>query len=262
MSNKIEAPAVHIAPEHQSSPKQTDADKAIKIAAEEIATGKFVPDFAEANEFFDYGPTQFLAQHPAVQDALRRLENEKREAKNPQEALEKAQQLYELNVMASAPSMWDGQQRWMGKDAEDMRIGQILSPQQFMEKLAKVIGVLRVQLNRFAVNKRVALLAPSNEARPLIILPGVPEARADDKVQVGTLQWPCGSEWMVMRFDDYGVPTTPKYLGWRTALLTMIQLGVITEREAHKAFPLGSGPAGDWYREQLQMLRNQGRTVN
>jgi hypothetical protein len=81
-------------------------------------------------------------------------------------------------------------------------------------------------------------------------------------LRVGTLQWPLGSEWMVMNFNEYGVPTTAKYLGWRTALLTMIRTKTITEKEAHKAFPVGSGPAADWYREQLQMLRNDGATVN
>jgi hypothetical protein len=56
---------------------------------------------------------------------------------------------------------------------------------------------------------------------------------------------------MVMRFDEFGVPTSAKHLGWRTALLTMIRLEVITPKEAEKAFPLGSGPASAWYREQL-----------
>ena len=80
-------------------------------------------------------------------------------------------------------------------------------------------------------------------------------------LRVGTLQWPCGSEWMVMRFDRYGVPTTAKYIGWRTALLTMVRCQAITEEEAHKAFPVGSGKAGNWYLEQLFMLRNAGDTV-
>ena len=48
----------------------------------------------------------------------------------------------------------------------------------------------------------------------------------------------------------------------RTALLTMIRAGCITEREAHKAFPVGTSHAADWYRQQLQELRNQGKTVN
>ena len=36
-------------------------------------------------------------------------------------------------------------------------------------------------------------------------------------LRVATLQWPLGTEWMVMNFNEFGVPTTAKYLGWRTA---------------------------------------------
>jgi hypothetical protein len=67
---------------------------------------------------------------------------------------------------------------------------------------------------------------------------------------------------MVMRFDEYGVPTTAKYLGWRTALLSMIRLNVITEKEANKAFPLGNGPASSWYREQLFIFRAERGHIN
>jgi len=80
-------------------------------------------------------------------------------------------------------------------------------------------------------------------------------------LRVGTLQWPLGTEWMVMNFNEFGVPTTAKYLGWRTALLTMIRCGAITEAQAHKAFPVGSGPAAAWYLEQLMKMRNQAGRV-
>jgi hypothetical protein len=66
---------------------------------------------------------------------------------------------------------------------------------------------------------------------------------------------------MVPRFDEYGVPKNAKYLGWRTALLSMIDLHVITAKEAHTAFPLSEGPAGAWYREQLFRIRNRDGAV-
>lgn len=78
-------------------------------------------------------------------------------------------------------------------------------------------------------------------------------------LRVGVLQWPFGTEWMLMRFDEFGVPKTAKYLGWRTALLTMIRHRVITEAEAHKAFPVGSGPAANWYLQQLHTRRNKAK---
>ena len=256
-----QAPAIHIAPEHQSAPGKTWADVEVEKAAEEIRAGQFTPDMSDG-EFFDCGPTQYLAQHPRVKEALARLELEKREAKNSQEFLEKSQMLFEANENHSKPNRWNGQGRWQGEEAEKMRLGLILTPFQFLERLERVIGKGRVFMSPFAVAKRVALLAKNPKPAPVIILPNQPEPRKDGLEQVGTLQYPCGTEWMVMRFDEYGVPTTAKYLGWRTALLSMIQLGVITEKEAHQAFPIGTGPAGEWYREQLFILRTQKGTVN
>lgn len=93
------------------------------------------------------------------------------------------------------------------------------------------------------------------------------EAQAEDIaapaefIRVGALQWPLGTEWMIMGFTEYGAVYKAKYLGWRTALLTMIRAGAITEKEAHKAFPVGSGPAASWYLEQLAMMRAEAGTV-
>lgn len=275
------APAIHIAPEHQSAPKKSWADIEVEKAAEEIRTGQFKP-VVDEDDLLTVGlqrgtlpgspldidmrataDSLALAQHPRVQAALERLEREQRDAKSSQEMIEKSQMLFELNEAASQANQWDGQGRWLGRENEEMRIGLILTPFQFMERLERVIGPGKVQLNRYAVLKRVALLAPARACeRPLILLPGQAEPRADGMQQVGTLQWPCSSEWMVMNFDAYGVPTTAKYLGWRTALLSLIQLDVISEKQAHKAFPLGSGPAASWYKQQLQIFRSQKGRVN
>lgn len=78
-------------------------------------------------------------------------------------------------------------------------------------------------------------------------------------LRVGVLQWPYGTEWMVLNFNEYGVPTTPKFLGWRTALLTMVRNRVITEDEARLAFPLSTGPAGNWFLKQLYTRRNKAK---
>lgn len=275
---KNRAPAVHIPVEHQSAPKEHWCDKEIAKAAEEIRTGQFTPVPDDA-DFLSLGlqrglgiknpatmtpeekteaikqteDSLALAQHPRVQEALARLEQEKRDARTTQEALEKTQMLFELNAASMKRNQWDGQSRWFGKENEEMRVVNIMTPQQILERLEGAIGEGRVFLNRFAVKGRVALLAPGEKS--LIISA---QSKADNGMyQVGTLQYPCGPEWMVMRFDEYGVPTTAKYLGWRTALLSMIQLGVITEKEAQKAFPLKLGPAGDWYRQQLFEFRTQ-----
>lgn len=87
------------------------------------------------------------------------------------------------------------------------------------------------------------------------------QTRQPELLRVGTLQWPAGTEWMIMGFTEYGAVYAPKFLGWRTALLTMIRCKAITEAQAHKAFPVSSGPASAWYLEQLAMLRNAEGTV-
>lgn len=284
---KATAPAVHIAPEHQSAPKEHWADKEVQKAADEINSGQFKPTI-DVDDFLAVGlqrgmalqnpalmegaqkldlidktrDSAILAQHPRVQEALAKLAQEKREAKNSQEYAEKAQMLHEMNARAAQANMWDGQGRWIGADNEAMRIVNVMQPIDFLKRLEKFIGEGRVFLNRFAVYKRVALLCRDPEVKARIIIPGAPQPGANDDIcQVGTLQYPCGPEWMVMRFDDYGIPTVPKYLGWRTALLSMIKLHVITEKEAHKAFPLSPGPASAWYREQLFELRKREGSV-
>jgi len=81
-------------------------------------------------------------------------------------------------------------------------------------------------------------------------------------LRVGILQWPLGTEWMMMKFNEFGVPTTPEFTGWRTALLTMVRQHIITEAEAEEAFAVGQGPAEDWFKKQLWLRRNKGYRPN
>lgn len=76
-------------------------------------------------------------------------------------------------------------------------------------------------------------------------------------LRVGILQWPLGTEWMMMNFNEYGVPTTAMFTGWRTAILTLVRNFVITEDEAEEAFPVGQGPAAEWFKQQLYFRRNR-----
>lgn len=292
--------AIVIARRHQSAPKEHWADKVMREAAQDIVDGK-VEGAGPGEDFWNYGQTQTVTSHPRVQEAMSKMETEMEEVRHTQELIEKQQMYHEYNVNLSSKNHWDGQGRWMGKENEEMRRGELLTPQVFMERLLRITGPSRgLELNSFAVLKRVAILIPDpNGESKTKLLPsktdhqveilrqferelsgsidprkqlrlidsvlaaqsiaatGLPE-NLRGKLQVATLQYPIGTEWMVMKFDDYGVPTHAKYLGWRTALLALITQGVITEKEAHKAFPLGSGPAAEWYKEQLFMLRNRG----
>jgi hypothetical protein len=296
--------------EHQSAPKETEADKAVRSAAQEIHEGKWVPDrehmtqlddmhialgagdakevkrIAEDPTFDDFERTRgslILGQHPRVIEALAKLEEEKRTARTPQEYLEKTAMLFEMNAATKAGEHWDGEARWQGKENEEMRRGLVLKPIDFYARLMRVIGggmqwdvrdytvtmrkpdgsaelkrvptvgSGRVLLGRNATRigeegaYRVPLLAVMRQSIDL----SLSGRDSEEPVYLCSLQFPLATEWMVMRFDEFGVPTSAKHLGWRTALLTMIRLQVITPKEAEKAFPLGTGPASSWYREQL-----------
>lgn len=318
-----EFPAVHIAPEHQSAPKESEADKAVRAAQEEIHEGKWQPSeeaMREAREVPDIAlragtreyverphsladfertdETLLLGEHPRVQEALARLESEKRASKHGQEYAELAAMMHETVENSRRKQRWDGQERWTDDDVLEQRKGQILSPMEFYHRLMedglevparlsnvhdyptreheledgflktetryiRTLGAGRILLAR-DVKKvhsedksgRVALLVMAHTDSP-ILLPGQ-KAQAGEPVQVATLQYPFGTEWMVMRFDEFGVPRTPKYIGWRTALLALIRNGVITVEQAHRAFPVGQGPQASWYRQQLFEFAGRG----
>jgi hypothetical protein len=167
---------------------------------------------------------------------------------SPQHTLESAHQQFEKNVQASKGQRWDGQERWQGKENEEMRLVNIISPVTFMKQLAKA-GVrialepeangsprnARIWLNDFVRVQRVGLnVWVEGEAQTIT-----------------SLQYPWSPEWSIMRFNEYGVPTNERYRGWRTVLLTLIIKDVITEDEARAAFGEPIGPAATFYRKQL-----------
>jgi hypothetical protein len=345
MSDKHVSPAMHIARKHQSAPTTHWVDGELKKAAVEIDEGRWIEDpngesslddlglalgFGESRVALGQQPMlkdfqatrdiNQLGRHPRVIEALAKLREEVDTTSNPQEAIEKAWAIHEMNEAQAEKNKWEGQDRWQGKDNLNMRMqGENLTPQDFHARLCAVIGRERVLLSPHAVKTtptaksgRVglyihnprwqgdALVKPMYAQQKAAEFKAAAERevvaakrlraasqnaladqafnRAADMIQaasellhenmadaqlrepqllrVGTLQWPMGTEWMVMNFDEYGVPTTARYLGWRTALLTMVRAGCISEKEAHEAFPVASGPAGDWYLEQLWMRRN------
>jgi hypothetical protein len=349
MSNKPQSPAIIIARKHQSAPKEHEADKAIRQAAEEIHEGRWVDDTERDRVLDNLGlalgagtdgvalgrkPTledfrqtrelNELGRHPRVIEALERMKQEHEDAKTPEQELEALWAMREMNAGMAAGNKWDGQERWQGAENERMRHGRLLTPWDFYDELLLKIPRLKdvlllstnvVKTHPDAKAGRVGLYIrnplwkgespmkdyPQVKARELREA-GEKElkkaklwrrlgmnTKADQSFQLaadmaetatkmlmehyteqvnnpeflrcGTLQFPLGTEWMIMNFDEYGVPTTAKHLGWRTALLSMVRCRVITEEEAHRAFPVGSGAAGDWYMEQLYTRRNVARVM-
>jgi hypothetical protein len=142
---------------------------------------------------------------------------------------------------------WAGQRRWMGKEAEEMRVVKLLHPYEFLRRLRRAGVDARAEEHR--------------EAR-LWLNPGTVVGRIGINARVcgvsqfiTTIQYPYAPEYSVMRFNQYDVPTEEKYRGWRTTLLCLIVPDIITEEEAEKAFGPALGPASEFYREQLQIHR-------
>jgi hypothetical protein len=309
-------PAVHIDRRHQSAPRETEADQAVRKAAEEIDGGRWKLTREQQTELNEVpgialrdGPTPdqapwsqadfdrtdqslVLGEHPRVQEALAKLEEQKSEEKiDGQKYAELAAMMHETVEESRRRQRWDGQSRWTEDDAIEARKGQILSPLDFYQRLmeqglleparlgnvhdyavrqmewvegvlrneqlwVRTIGAGRVLLARDVKKMhggdrsgRVSLLVMAHTDQPTM-LPGY-KTQAEEPVQVATLQWPFGTEWMVMKFDEFGVPRTPRFIGWRTALLALIRNGAITAIEAHRAFPVGTGPQASWYKQQI-----------
>lgn len=112
-------------------------------------------------------------------------------------------------------------------------------------------------------DKAMEIAAQIGEAAGEMMMEINVQESVPELLRVASLQGPLGTEWMCMHFDEFGVPTEAKYLGWRTALLTMVRTRAITEAEAHMAFPVDSlSKPGEWYLQQLYGLRNPGTRVN
>jgi hypothetical protein len=235
------------------------------------------------------------------------------------ELIEKNCALRELTIASESKNRWDGQGRWMGQENEEMRYGEILSPQQFYDRLGKVAGKGKIKLSehvmfphegaksglsamhmrnplwdgeaeRNRASKRDEAMQMADRANLLLreaqslgklgrileaqkktreIAELVAEARQifdtaaqgsyaaePEFVRIATVQWPLMTEWMILNFTEWGTVWSPKHYGWRTALLSMIRCGAITEIEAHQAFPLGTGDQTAWYLQQIFDFKN------
>jgi hypothetical protein len=89
---------------------------------------------------------QALANHPRVLEAMEKMRHEIVEIKTHQ-VVEKNCALRELTEASEQKNRWDGQGRWMGHENEEMRYGEILTPQQFYDRLGKVTGKGRLKLS-------------------------------------------------------------------------------------------------------------------
>lgn len=273
---KDRSAAVIIAPEHQSSPKTTEAEKTVREVVQDIHDGKFVPDIN--SEFFDVGMSALLAQHPRIQELVEKLERREIPKTNA-EYLEKAHMLYEINEMSRKGFRWDGQERWQGKYNEGSRLVNPMTPTQFIERLFAIgisaedcpeevmvrqknpaynpfdiHGLERefIEMPMVKSDKRIYLGARVVEGCVGLFAKVWNEEKKEmEDRRVNKLQVPLSPEWSVLRFDEFDVPVNEKFHGWRTALLSLITNGVITRKQAEQAFGKPKGEAASFYHMQL-----------
>jgi hypothetical protein len=186
-------------------------------------------------------------------------------------------QKYEWNYAAAARQRWKDQQRFMGKENEAMRLVNIMHPHQIFRRLRRAGVDARIEAASFDV------WVPDDETGRLI---KVQKERTHGRIwladnaingrvgvsawivdkdtglrtrrQVTTLQFPYGPEWSLLYFDQYDVPITEKFRGWRTAMLHMILANVVTEDEVNRAFgPVPLHFVSLYYRQQLQTHRQR-----
>jgi len=192
---------------------------------------------------------------------------------NNQQLMDEESRIFAENYAARAPNRWKGQERWMGKENEEARLVNILHPHAVFQKLRNA-GIncsiepavdyvwepddktrLIVQKQRNLSNARFWL--GDNVIMDRVgIWAWVWQDGVRTVKYVTYLQYPRGPEWSLMRFDEFDVPTSERFRGWRTALLRLIQEGVLTEEEVDRAFgPVSMGDVSLLYREQLEDYR-------
>ena len=199
-----------------------------------------------------------------------------KDGESTEQMIEAEQEAFELNYHNSAKFRWAGQQRWIGRENEEMRLTNILHPHAVFAKLRRAGVDARIESPTFyvwgidddtgkptAIKKqraygRLWLHDEAVKGRLGISAWVADPATGQRAVKwVAALQYPYGPEWSLMHFNQWDVPVAERYRGWRTALLQLILKNVITEEEVDRAFgPVTLSAASELYRKSLQRHRS------
>lgn len=217
-----------------------------------------------------------LAVSPEAMDYYNSLAKDGDSTPEMEDAVDEA---YVKAYAAAARARWKGQERWQGRENIERRIVNILHPHDVFRKLQRAGVDARmeaptfdvwaiddetgkpVKIQRTRATGRIWLHDESIRGRiGISARVWEPDKRQYRIKPVTWLQYPCGPEWSLMYFDEWNVPISERYRGWRTALLQMILKNVITEEEVDRAFgPVVLNPASELYRQQLQSYRARRR---
>jgi hypothetical protein len=203
-----------------------------------------------------------------------------------QQTIEAEQEMFEENYRSAHARRWKGQIRWMGRQNEEARLVNILTPGAVMRKLQaagveasatpavrwvyepddksgilvptpKVLSNARLWLHEDAIYMKGT--SETNAGR-IGVSAWVWDAQAEKRVPrcLTSLQYDCGPEWSLMWFDAMDVPIRERYRGWRTALLALITNDVLTEVEVLRAFgPVNDSTASELYLETIKAHRER-----
>jgi hypothetical protein len=231
--------------------------------------GTIGSNLKEATRSYD----EELSLTPQQLAYLDTLERNDRNLSN--EELEEIDRQYTLAYASAEPSRWNKQELWQGNENEAMRLVNILHPHAVFRKLQAAGVDARIEAAKFWT-----WVIDDSTGMPTVVRKEHSTGRLwlhDDAVRgrvgvsawvyengekkrrcVTSLQDDCGPEWSVMRFNEWNVPTTEKYRGWRTAMLHLILAGVLTEEEVDRAFgPPVDNDASWFYRRSLEDYRKQ-----
>jgi hypothetical protein len=166
--------------------------------------------------------------------------------RSTEETIEHALMLWEKNYCSDEmrKARWKGQERWQGDENIKSRLTRITFCRDFVRRFNQH-STVKIFLNDFRRVGRCGVNAY------------LPSERGRQATHITTIQAPFAPEYTVMHFNDYDVPTTPRYWGWRNTLLILIMQGICTESQALKMFGHSTGPASIFYKQQLYDHRNR-----
>lgn len=182
---------------------------------------------------------------------------------------------YEFNYAAASPQRWHDQLRFMGKENEAMRLVNFKHPHTIFRMLRRAGVDARIEADSYYVwvpedeSGRLVRIKRERSIGRLWLADNAINGRVGvsawvtDKLtgerkrrQVTTLQYPYGPEWSLLHFNEFDVPITEKYRGWRTAMLQLIEADVLTEEEVNRAFgPVPLHSVSLHYRQRMQTHR-------
>lgn len=194
-----------------------------------------------------------------------------------EQQIEQLAREYETNYAARASARWKGQERWQGRENEEMRLVNVLSPHQVFAKLQRAGVDARIETPAdyvYVADAKTGALKPVRreistgrfwlheevKGGRCGISGWVYDAKTGERTKrrIASLQYPYGPEWTIMYFDEFNCPTSERYHGWRTALLALLIDRVLTEEEVNRAFgPVVLNAASELYRQQLQFYRQK-----